>query len=224
MNPILVALDLASLEEAESLARRLEPHVGGFKVGLELIMAEGPEAVSRIAAIGPPVFADVKLHDIPNTVHRAAQQVSRRGARWMTIHGAGGRAMIEAAVEGAGAGSGVLVVTVLTSLDDEDLEAVGVMRGVPDQVSAIARLAGVGGAEGVICSPFEASVVKAQGAGLIAVTPGVRVQGGDAGDQKRFATPREAVELGADYLVVGRSITGADDPVAAAARMAASLE
>ncbi len=228
MNPILVALDFPKMDEALDMAVALSPHVGGFKVGLELIMSAGPDAVSRVAELGLPVFADVKLHDIPTTVSGAAREIARHGARWITVHGSGGRAMIEAARSGmsevAGEGTaGILVVTVLTSLDAADLAASGVERTVLRQVEAMSRLAVASGAEGVICSPFEARAAKDAGPGLIAVTPGVRLVDGTADDQKRVVAPSEAVALGSDYLVVGRSITRADDPVSAASEVAAAV-
>ncbi len=224
MNPILVALDVDSLGRAEELAASLSPHVGGFKVGLELIMAEGPIAVTAIAGSGLPVFADVKLHDIPNTVKGAVSQIVSHGARWVTAHASGGRAMLEAAVEAAGEEAGVLAVTVLTSLDASDLAATGVARGPEDQVLAMAGLAAATGAEGVVCSPREVELIKATYPGLMAVTPGVRTVEREHDDQKRVATPVEAINAGSDYLVIGRAITAAADPSAAAASIRASLQ
>lgn len=223
--PVLVALDVPTLESAEELADGLVDHVGGFKVGLELLMAEGPRAVSAIAERGLPVFADAKLHDIPNTTKRAAAELAANGARWVTVHAMGGGGMIEAAAEGMGRGreSGVLGVTVLTSLDDSDLADLGVTRSIPDQVASLARLAESHGAEGVVCSPQEAPVVKTVASGLLTVTPGIRPVSVGRDDQKRVTTPRRALEGGADLLVIGRAITGADDPVSAAARIAADI-
>ena len=228
MNPVLVALDFPTLGEAESMATAVRDHIGGFKVGLELLMSEGSGAISAIAGLGLPVFADAKLHDIPNTVAGAARQIAAHGARWVSVHAGGGTAMVEAAVEGLSLGArdepaGALVVTVLTSLDDDDLETIGVNRTVGDQVAAMTALAASSGAEGVICSPFEAQAVKSIGKGLLAVTPGVRTTN-SLDDQKRVAGPGEAIALGADYLVVGRSITKAPDPVDAAARIEEALQ
>ena len=227
MNPILVALDRPDLDSAKALVRQLDGRVGGFKVGLELVMSEGPRAISEIAAFGSPVFADLKLHDIPNTVGKAARQVARHGARWVTVHSSGGGEMIEAAVNGLASGgsdeTGVLAVTVLTSLDSSELEAVGVARSLEEQVGVLSRIAETGGAEGVICSPKEAGVVKSVSTDLITVTPGVRLDGGDVHDQKRVSTPLEAVKMGADLLVIGRAITSADNPGAEAERIADSL-
>ena len=228
MNPILVALDVDSAEHAEDLARSVYPYVGGFKIGLQLVMAEGPGSVRQIARLGKPVFADLKLHDIPNTVRSAATAMAAQGARWVTAHASGGRQMIEAAVEGLQIGSshdvGVLGVTVLTSMDDTDLAKVGVSTEVSDQVGRLSEVSSSAGAEGVICSPNEVTVVKAVDSRLLAVTPGIRTAVDELDDQKRINTPTEAIRLGADLLVIGRSITSADNPVEAAEAIQASLE
>lgn len=227
VNPVLVALDLEDLADALSLASSLRPHVGGFKVGLELLMSEGPRAVSEVAALGLPVFADAKLHDIPTTVEHAAFQLARRGARWITAHASGGRAMLAAAVAGLSRGApteaGVLAVTVLTSLDEADLAAVGMSGSAGALSTELAVLAESTGAEGVICSPHEVAAIKTATRGLIAVTPGIRLMETQAVDQKRAATPREALAAGADYLVIGRAITVAPDPVAAAEAIVRSI-
>jgi len=227
VSPVLVALDFSDLERARTLAARLVSHVGGYKVGLQLLMNEGPAAVTEIARLGLPVFADVKLHDIPNTVREAAEAMSRAGARWITVHAAGGTGMLEAAAEGMvgtqADGSGVLAVTVLTSLDQEDLVSVGVAGTLSSQVERLASVSLQQGAEGVVCSPQEVPVVKKVSSDLVAVTPGIRTSGDDTDDQKRTSTPEAAVGLGANLLVIGRSITAADDPVAAAAAIGASL-
>ncbi|MDX1468805.1 MAG: orotidine-5'-phosphate decarboxylase [Acidimicrobiia bacterium] len=226
-HPILVALDFSDSEEALRLASELRPFVGGFKVGLELMWSTGPSLISRVADLGLPVFADAKLHDIPNTVRGAARALASHGARWVTVHGAGGSAMVRAAVEGLDEGgdgaAGALVVTVLTSLDHSDLAETGVWRATEDQVLSMAGLAQQSGAEGVICSPGEVARLKASFPGLLAVTPGIRPEGSSADDQIRISTPRAALTSGADYLVVGRPITRASDPIAAARHMASSL-
>jgi orotidine-5'-phosphate decarboxylase len=228
VNPILVALDVPDLARAELLARSLDGYVGGFKVGLELLMGEGPESVSRVAEFGLPVFADAKLHDIPSTTERAARKLAAHGARWVTAHATGGSRMVEAAASGLSAGAegrkvGVLAVTVLTSLDQTDFETLGMSGSVKTRSVELARLARVAGAEGVICSPLEVASVKALSAELLAVTPGIRPGGLDQDDQKRTATPVEAVRAGADFIVVGRAITGASDPVASASAIVESL-
>lgn len=219
MNPVLLALDLPDLERAEAMARTLIPHVGGFKVGLELMMSEGPEAVSRISSLGLPVFADAKLHDIPNTAGAAARQLAARGARWVTAHAGGGAAMLEAVAEGLGE-RGLLAVTVLTSLGEDDLAGTGVTGTVATQVRRLSTLAVSAGAEGVVCSVSEIAVVKEVSTTLLAVTPGIRLNPSRRHDQRRVATPGEAVAAGADLIVVGREITGAADPETAAIEIA----
>lgn len=227
VSPVLIALDFSTGDQARAMAGLLAPHVGGFKIGLELLLSEGPRMVSEIAELGRPVFADAKLHDIPNTVGGAARALGRHGARWVTVHSAGGRAMVEEAVSGLVAGAdgpaGVLVVTVLTSLDDADLASVGVDRSVGDQVETMTRLAGSAGAEGVVCSPIEIGRARSASTQLLIVTPGIRLGGEDTHDQKRVGTPRAALDAGADYLVVGRAITMSDDPVQKAITLAEQL-
>jgi orotidine-5'-phosphate decarboxylase len=221
MNPLLVALDFASAEEAVRAAKPLASHVGGFKVGLELLLGPGPATVAAIRQLGVPVFADAKLHDIPRTVERAARQLGRLGARWVTVHAAGGLKMIEAAVSGLreGAGgreAGVLGVTVLTSMEPSELATVGVGGTPGKQTARLARLAAAAGAEGVVCAVRELGDVGQVAPRLLKVTPGIRPAGADRDDQARVATPAEAVRRGADLIVVGRPITRAKDPVAAA--------
>lgn len=220
MSGIIVALDFSTVETAKALAERLTDSVAGFKVGLELLTGVGPRAVEEIAALGKPVFADAKLHDIPNTVERAAANLAGAGASWVTVHVSGGAAMIRAAVAGMG-GDGVLGVTMLTSLGETDLASLGISSGSQEYVPAMARLAAEHGAEGVVCSPAE--VASVSGLGLVTFTPGVRPAGSETDDQRRVATPEEAVRAGADYLVIGRPVTRADDPVSAAREIAASI-
>jgi orotidine-5'-phosphate decarboxylase len=220
VNPLIVALDVAGEPEAIDLANKLQPHVGGFKVGLELLMGSGPSVVSRVVELGVPVFVDAKLHDIPNTAARAAGRLGAIGARWVTVHASGGEEMVRAAVESlsesSGGRAGALAVTVLTSLDDRDLAVIGVGRGLGDQVAAMAQIGAGAGVEGVVCAVPEASRVKKLGLDLTVVTPGIRPAGAASADQRRVATPRQAIMAGADLLVVGRPITAAPDPVAAA--------
>lgn len=227
-NPIILALDVPEARRAVELAKATAPHVGAFKVGLELLMGPGPSTVAAIRELGRPVFVDAKLHDIPNTVERAAIQLGRVGARWVTAHGAGGRTMLEAAVAGlrAGAGgheAGILAITVLTSLTGTELAATGVDSTPGRQVSRIARLAAAAGVEGVVCAVKELGDVAQVAPGLIRVTPGIRPLASEANDQRRVATPAEAMARGADWLVVGRPISRAGDPAAAAAALAAEL-
>jgi orotidine-5'-phosphate decarboxylase len=225
---LVVALDVPTADEALRLADSLQPHVDGFKVGLELLMGEGPAVVSRVADLGAPVFVDAKLHDIPNTVAGAATRLGSIGARWVTVHASGGEEMMRTAVEALAAGSdrvaGVLAVTVLTSLDQATLESVGFGRNPTEQVIEMARIAAAAGAEGVVCAVSEAMAVKALGLGLSVATPGIRPAGSDSADQKRVATPAEAIGAGANLLVVGRPITAAADPVAAAMSVQQEIE
>jgi len=225
---LVVALDVPTADEALRLADSLHPHVDGFKVGLELLMGEGPAVVSRVAALGAPVFVDAKLHDIPNTVAGAATRLGSIGARWVTVHASGGEEMVPAAVAALATGSegvaGVLAVTVLTSLDEASLVTVGFGGSPTEHVIAMARLAAAAGAEGVVCAVPEAVAVKALDLALSVATPGIRPAGSDSADQKRVATPAEAVSVGADLLVVGRPITAAADPVAAALSVMREIE
>ncbi|HJS71968.1 MAG TPA: orotidine-5'-phosphate decarboxylase [Acidimicrobiia bacterium] len=222
VNPVIVALDVSGLDEALELAGRLHEEVGGFKVGMELLMASGPVAIASIGDLGRPVFVDAKLHDIPNTVERAAARIRAAGARWVTIHASGGKEMAQAAVSGM-QGEGVLAVTMLTSLGEEDLAGIGVNTGLTEYVTGMAGLAAAAGVEGVVCSPGEIREVKSAQPGLKVFTPGVRPEDSTRDDQKRVATPGGAVADGADYLVIGRPITRAPDPVAAAREIVASL-
>lgn len=222
MSGIIVALDFPTLGEAEALAREVSADVAGFKVGLELLTGVGPSSIERIAALGKPVFADAKLHDIPNTVERAASRIAAAGARWLTVHASGGVDMMQAATSGMG-GNGVLAVTVLTSIDDKSLPSLGVEGSVLEQVLRLAALAATSGAEGVVSSPEEAEAIKSAQPGLLLFTPGVRPSGAGPDDQRRVASPSEAHRAGADYLVIGRPITRASDPGAAAREIASSI-
>jgi orotidine-5'-phosphate decarboxylase len=219
---IILALDVPTLDEADTLARQLTGRVGWFKVGLELFTAHGPAAVEAIRAHGP-VMLDLKLHDIPTTVERAAARVADLGVGLLTIHASGGPSMVEAAVRGLGSGGEVLAVTVLTSMSDGELAAIGAPAAA-EQVPALAKLAVDAGAPGLVCAPTDLLAVRAAVGGEVRlVTPGVRPAGASADDQTRIARPSSAVADGADLLVIGRPITRADDPVAAAAAIAAEL-
>ena len=225
MSTLLAALDVPTKAEAMRLADLLHPYVGGFKVGLELLMGEGPGVVSEVASLGSPVFVDAKLHDIPNTVARAAGRLAESGARWVTVHASGGGEMLRVAADALSeGGAGALGVTVLTSIDQDGLATIGVSRDLPVHVLELAGLAGESGAEGVVCAVSEAALVKSLGLGLLVATPGIRPTGADIGDQKRVATVKAAMAAGADLLVVGRPITAAEDPVAAARSLAAEME
>jgi orotidine-5'-phosphate decarboxylase len=195
-----------------------------LKVGLELFAGEGPAAVRAAAALGRPVFLDLKLHDIPNTVEGAARSAASSGASLLTVHAVGGEAMIRAAVGAAGGRLRILAVTVLTSLDDAALVAVGLAGPTEVAVVRLAKLAVGGGAHGIVCSPHEVAAVRAAvGPVPLLVVPGVRPPGAARGDQARVATPAEAVRAGADVLVLGRPLRDAPDPAAAAREIAATL-
>ena len=224
---IIAALDTGSAEQAEAWAGTLAPHVGALKLGLEFFVANGPAAVARIAR-HRPIFLDLKFHDIPNTVAGAVRSTLALRPAMLTVHAAGGPAMVAAArraAEEAGADRpAILAVTVLTSTDAATLAATGVADAPPQQVLRLARLALEAGADGLVCSPQEVALIRAtHGARPLLVVPGIRPAGSDAGDQSRIATPGDAAAAGADWLVIGRPITGAADPAAAAARIAASL-
>jgi orotidine-5'-phosphate decarboxylase len=219
---LIVALDVPTLAEAEELASSLVGAVGWFKVGLELFAAHGPAAVRAIAAHGP-VFLDVKLHDIPTTVERAAARIADLGVGLVTVHAGGGPAMVAAAVRGLGDAAEVLAVTVLTSTSDAELAALG-QDPAAVQVPRLARLAVDAGAPGLVCAPRDLTAVRAAvGGSPRLVTPGIRPAEAGTDDHARAATPARAVADGADLLVVGRPITRADDPVAAAEAVAAAM-
>lgn len=226
-NPIIVALDLPTAEDAVVMARDLAPVVGGFKIGLGLLHGPGPATIDALVRLGKPVFADAKLHDIPSQVKSAAERLGKHGARWVTAHVSGGIDMLQAAVEGlssgaGGAEAGVLGVSVLTSLSKNDLERVGIQRSPGQLVGKMAKVAGVAGCEGVVCSPQELNVVAQAAPGLLRVTPGIRAENVED-DQARTASPREAIDRGASLLVVGRPITQALDPAAAAQQIRAEI-
>lgn len=223
MTPIYVALDVSDLSDATTLAETLAPEVAGFKVGLELLTAVGPSAITTVASMGRPVFADMKLHDIPNTVERAAARIREAGARWVTVHASGGKPMVEAAVSGMG-GPGVIGVTVLTSLDSNDLDSIGVHADPSDQVLRLGSLAVEGGAEALVCATSEVAVLRSSGIDAVLFTPGVRPETSNRDDQKRVATPSAALAAGSDFLVIGRPITRAADPLAAVREIGSSLD
>lgn len=220
-NPIAVALDVSDLALAEELARVLAPHVGLLKVGLELSWAHGPEAVRRVAAYGP-VFVDAKLHDIPSTVERASANIARLGAAMFNVHALGGEAMVAAAARGAERGAleaglptpMLVAVTVLSSLSGESLAS-------PASLAFEARAAGAAG--GVVSGEDVAAVREVMGDGFCLVVPGIRPAGSNGHDQVRVLTPTEAIEAGADYIVVGRAITRAPDPARAAQAILSSV-
>jgi orotidine-5'-phosphate decarboxylase len=222
-NPIFVGLDTSDIDEAAALARAVRPHVGGLKLGLQFFMANGPDGVRRIAATGVPIFLDVKLHDIPNTVAGALRSLAALDLYMVNVHASGGPAMLAAARDACAPTTKLIAVTVLTSLDDTDLAAMGVADGPAAQVNRLAGLARKAGLDGVVCSPHEVAGLAAAWPGGEFVVPGIRPAGSDIGDQKRVMTPRQALAAGATMLVIGRPITGAADPGAAAAAIAAEI-
>jgi len=229
-NRLIAALDVEDRARADALVARIGGAAGWLKIGLELFVAAGPELVRDYAAAGRRIMLDLKLHDIPATVGRATARAAGLGARLLTLHAGGGRAMIEAAAAAARSAGGeadrlrVLAVTVLTSMDQRDLDEVGARGPVEELVVRRALLAAEAGADGVVASPREAAALRAAvPPGFLIVTPGVRGAGDAAGDQKRVMSPAEARAAGADMIVVGRPIRDAADPAAAAAAIAAEL-
>jgi orotidine-5'-phosphate decarboxylase len=216
---IIVALDFPDPGQALGLAGRLNPGICRLKVGFELFVSAGPSLVERLVAAGFDVFLDLKFHDIPNTVRSAAAAAGRLGVWMLNVHALGGRAMLEAAREGVEVGPHrpkLIAVTILTSLGAVELTDLGIRGAVDTEVLRLAALARASGLDGVVCSAQEAPPLRgAQGEGFLLVTPGIRPQRGPRDDQRRAVTPREAVARGADYLVIGRPITRAPDPVAA---------
>ncbi|WP_062443450.1 orotidine-5'-phosphate decarboxylase [Herbidospora daliensis] len=222
--PIAVALDAPDLETAARWASLVTPHVSTVKVGLELYLRYGPDVIASVrGASGVQVFLDLKLHDIPNTVAGATKAVARLKPAFLTVHATGGAAMIRAAVENAPQ-TRIAAVTVLTSLSEPDLAAIGLQGPPQDAVRRLAALAVGAGAQALVCSPMEVAAVRAEvGEGITLITPGVRPAGAASQDQARVATPERALADGADLLVIGRPITGSADPGASAAAIAAAL-
>jgi orotidine-5'-phosphate decarboxylase len=222
-SPLFVAIDTPDLGRAKAIATAVRRHVGGLKLGLEFFCANGRQGVHDMAALGLPVFLDLKLHDIPNTVGKAVQALRPLDPAILTVHAAGGRAMMEDAKAAAPAGTRVVAVTVLTSLDGDDLTAIGLAPDPHAQVERLALLARESGLDGLVCSGNEVAAAKRVWHDGFFVVPGVRPAGGAAADQKRVITPRAALDAGASILVVGRPITAAPDPDQAARAIAATL-
>ena len=229
VNPIYLAIDTPRLEQARMLVAQAGRHVGGVKFGLEYFCALGAEGV-RQAAAGRNIFLDLKLHDIPNTVAGAVRAVAPLRPAILNVHAAGGAAMMRAAREAAESAAGdgprmrLIAVTVLTSLDDADLDAVGQCHPAGDQVRRLAALAQASGLDGVVCAATEVAALRAEcGRDFLLVVPGIRPAGAGLGDQKRVMTPEQAMAAGATHLVIGRPITEAADPAAAAREIAAEL-
>jgi orotidine-5'-phosphate decarboxylase len=232
-NPIIVALDLPTADQAIALAEQVAPAVGAFKIGKELFTAVGPDIVRRIRATGASVFLDLKFHDIPNTVAKAVASAVRLDVQMLTIHTSGGPTMMRAAEEAAqqtalqcGRNAPlVLGVTVLTSMDSHELSAIGCEANMGRQVERLAQLAVNSGLRGLVCSPLEITALRQLlPAEVQLVTPGIRTGAEKADDQKRTLTPREALDAGASWLVIGRPITAAPNPREAAEKIWASLQ
>ena len=223
MSPIFVAIDTPSLGQARLLAEQVRANAGGVKLGLEFFAANGPAGVASILELGLPVFLDLKLHDIPNTIAKAVSALAPLEPAVLTVHAAGGRAMLEAAKTAASPATKVVAVTVLTSLDGDDLRSIGVTAGPREQVERLAELTRSAGLDGIVCSGAEVGAARAAWADGFFVVPGVRPAGGDMSDQKRVVTPRQALSDGASILVIGRPITGSDDPAGAIRDIAAAL-
>ena len=223
---LIVALDVKTVEEARALVDRLSGQAGMFKIGSQLFTAAGPALVREIVGRGEKVFLDLKYHDIPHTVANAVAEASRLGVSLMTLHALGGKAMMEAAVGALPAvGARLLAVTILTSHDEDSLAAIGLEGPVADSVQRLARLAQQSGVDGIVASPLEAELIRsACGPDFLIVTPGIRLGGAKADDQARAAKPSAAIRAGASYVVVGRPIVEAADPVAAAAAVVRDME
>lgn len=226
-NPIICALDTPNIDEAITLSQALQPHVFGMKLGLEFFVSHGPDGVREISKLGVPIFLDLKLHDIPNTVAGAVRAATRLGVSMLTIHTQGGKDMMRAALDASKEEAAklgtiaplILGVSVLTSLDDNDLINMGCAHTVSDQVLRLVQLAESVGLEGIVCSPQEIELIRTQcDSNLTLVTPGIRPASHDD-DQKRVMTPHDAINAGADYLVVGRPITQAKEPAKVAAEL-----
>ncbi|NUR45602.1 MAG: orotidine-5'-phosphate decarboxylase [Sphingomonas sp.] len=224
MNRIFVALDTPDLDRAIAVAEEVRGHAGGLKLGLEFFSAQGPQGIRRISEIGLPIFLDLKLHDIPNTVAKAVEALAPLEPAILTVHAAGGHEMLGAAKRAAPPATKVVAVTLLTSLDAGDLADLGIERSPAEQVSRFAWVARDAGIDGIVCSGAEVAAARDAWPGGFFVVPGIRPAGADVADQKRVVTPAQAVEDGASVLVIGRPITGAPDPARAIAEISASLK
>lgn len=231
-NPVICAIDVKDTQSAIDLCRAICNSVGVIKLGLEFFTINGPKGIEAVKACGMPIFLDLKFHDIPNTVAEAVRSAVRLGVYMLTIHTSGGKAMMKAAADAARdeasklgvAAPMVLGVTILTSMDGADLKDVGIERDVEFQVVSLAKLAVESGLDGVVCSPLEIEIIKREfGNRLKLVVPGIRPDGGGGDDQKRVLTPKEAVDKGADFIVIGRPITKAQSPKMAAELIFANI-
>ena len=222
-NPVYLALDVPRLRDAVALAEQVKAHVGGIKLGLEFFCAHGAHGVHMIGQLGLPIFLDLKLYDIPNTVAGAMHAIHNLEPAIITIHASGGRAMMEDAKAAAGENTKVVGVTMLTSMDDRDLERTGIKGNAHDQVLRLADLAQESGLDGIVCSGHEVKSVHDRWKDGYFVVPGLRPAGSAVGDQKRVVTPRQARDDGASVLVIGRPISRAEDPAEAARAIEATL-
>jgi orotidine-5'-phosphate decarboxylase len=222
-SPIYVAIDTPDLERAKLIATKVKGHVGGIKLGLEFFSANGRAGIREMATLNLPIFLDLKLHDIPNTVAKAVQALRPLKPAILTVHAAGGRAMMEDAKAAAPEGTKVVAVTVLTSLDGDDLSSIGLARDPHEQVERLTLLAKEAGLDGVVCSGNEVRAAKKLWPKGFFVVPGVRPPDGTVADQKRVVTPRQALDSGASIIVVGRPITQAEHPGEAARAIEATL-
>jgi len=223
MKPIFVAIDTPQLSRAIEIAKAVGEHAGGLKLGLEFFSANGPDGVRKIAALGLPIFLDLKLHDIPNTVGKAVEALAPLDPAILTVHAAGGHEMLQAARQAAPPQTKIVAVTLLTSLDAGDLSDLGIQRSPADQVAHFAWVARDAGVDGIVCSGAEVRAARTAWPEGFFVVPGIRPAGGDVADQKRVVTPAQALRDGASVLVVGRPITGATDPRQAIMDIAAGL-
>ena len=223
MSPIFVAIDTPDVHRAAALTRDVLGVAGGVKLGLEFFCANGDEGVRRIAEREMPICLELKFHDIPNTVGKAVEAIAHLEPAILTVHAAGGKAMMQAAKAAAPAGTRVVAVTVLTSLDQSDLGDIGVGSSPDDQVRRLTDLARESGIDGIVCSGAEVAAARASWPGGFFVVPGVRPAGSDVGDQKRVVTPAQAMDDGASVLVIGRPITAANDPKRAIMDIASTL-
>ncbi|GGD31489.1 orotidine-5'-phosphate decarboxylase [Croceicoccus pelagius] len=222
-NPVFIAIDVPRLDGAKALAEKVKGHVGGIKLGLEFFCAHGHHGVLEMAQVGLPIFLDLKLHDIPNTVAGAMQSIHVLEPAIVTVHASGGRAMMEDAKAAAGENTKVVAVTMLTSLDETDMAKTGIAGSAHDQVMRLAELAETAGLDGIVCSGHEVGAVHKQWKNGYFVVPGLRPAGSTVGDQKRVVTPRQARDDGASVLVIGRPISKAEDPLAAARSIEGTL-
>lgn len=223
MNPIFVAIDTPDIVRATKIAEAVRDHAGGLKLGLEFFAAQGPDGVRRLGQLGLPIFLDLKLHDIPNTVAKAVEALAPLEPAILTVHAAGGHEMLIAAKRASRSSTKMVAVTLLTSLDAGDLADLGIDREPSEQVARFARLARDTGVDGIVCSGEEVAGACADWPEGFFVVPGIRPAGSDLGDQKRVVTPRQAIDSGASVLVIGRPITAAPDPGRAAADILAEL-